>query len=125
MIKNKKIPFDFVIEKLFPLKPEIKMMFGCYALYVGEKIMLILRQRDDFANDNGIWIATRPEHHSSLKKQFPLKSIEAFGPGETAWQVLSINELNFEEKAIEICELILNDDERIGRIPKKKKRKIK
>jgi hypothetical protein len=124
MIKDKKIPFDFVLEKLLPLTPEVKMMFGCYAVYVGEKIMLILRNRESHTEDNGIWIATTPQHHISLKKQLPLRSIAVFGPGETGWQLLPEDENEFEQNAIEICELILNNDERIGKIPKKKKRKL-
>lgn len=123
MITNKKIPFDFVLEKLLPLTPEVKMMFGCYAVYIGEKIMLILRKRDNFTEDNGIWLATSPQHHESLKQQLPIRSIVVFGPGESGWQVLPEELVNFEEKAIEICEMILNSDERIGKIPKKKKKK--
>jgi hypothetical protein len=124
MIKGKKIPFDFVLEKLHSLEPEVKMMFGCYAVYIGEKIMLILRQRENHTEDNGIWIATLPQHHDSLKEKLPLRSIAVFGPGETGWQLLPEDENEFEQKAIEICELILNNDERIGKIPKKKKRKL-
>ena len=71
-MKNKKnIPFDFVLDYLLPLDPAIKPMFGCYAIYVGEKIMLVLRNRKDHQDANGIWIATSKEHHVSLKKDFP------------------------------------------------------
>ncbi|MGI8893550.1 MAG: hypothetical protein ACR2GN_08815 [Bacteroidia bacterium] len=125
MIKTKKIPFDFVLEKLLPLQPEVKPMFGSFAVYVGEKIMLILRQRESYPEDNGVWIATSQQYHESLRKQFPIRSIIAFGPGETSWQVLPESENQFESKATEICDLILKYDERIGRIPKKKKKKLK
>ena len=121
---NKKFPFDFVVEKLLPLNPEVKMMFGSYAVYTGEKIMLILRNRETYENDNGIWIATYEKHHDSLRKELPLRSIEAFGPGETSWQVLPVSDHNFEKHADSICEMILRNDERIGRIPKKKKKKV-
>jgi hypothetical protein len=96
-------------------------MFGCEAVYVGEKIVLILRLKEGSESDNGIWIATTIEHHESLRQIFPsLKSIEVFGQGVTGWQVLPSSALDFEESAIRICELIISGDERIGKVPKRK-----
>lgn len=119
--KQRRIPFDFVLEKLEPLDPVVKPMFGCEAVYVGEKIVLILRLKEGSAPDNGIWIATTIEHHESLRRVFPsLKSIEVFGQGVTGWQVLPSSSLDFEESAIRVCELIMSGDERIGKIPKRK-----
>lgn len=103
-------------------------MFGCHAIYVEEKIMLILRHRDDHQSSNGIWIATSSEHHHSLKKEFSnLCSIDVLssGKGDTDWQMLPIDDENFEEKANKLTDLILNHDVRIGRIPKSKKKKSK
>jgi hypothetical protein len=96
-------------------------MFGCEAVYVGEKIVLILRLKEDSTSDNGIWIATTPEHHTSLRKIFPsLKSIDVFGQGVTGWQVLPSSASDFEESAMLACELILSGDERIGKVPIRK-----
>lgn len=122
MAVTKKIPFDFVIDKLIDLDPLVKPMFGAWAVYVEEKIMLILRERNTHVSDNGIWVATNIEYHESLRKEIPLKNIEVFGPGETSWQVLQSIDDNFEKYAIFICELIINADPRIGRIPKKKRK---
>jgi hypothetical protein len=73
------IPFNFVIENLFSVDPIVKPMFGAHAVYVGNKIVLILRDKDD--EDSGVWIATTVEHHSSLKEDFPnMHSIKIFGP---------------------------------------------
>lgn len=119
----KTIPFNFVIENLFALDPIIKSMFGAYAIYVGNKIVLILRDKKD--EDSGVWIATVPEHHASLKKEFPImRSIKIFGSGETAWQVLPMEEDDFETSVNRACDLILKGDIRIGKIPKPKKKKI-
>ena len=119
----KTIPFNFVIENLFALDPIIKSMFGAYAIYVGNKIVLILRDKKD--EDSGVWIATVPEHHASLKIDFPImRSIKIFGTRESAWQVLPMDEDDFETSVNRACDLILNGDIRIGKIPKPKKKKI-
>lgn len=126
MKKSRPIPFSFVLEQLFSLDPVVKPMFGCHALYVGEKIILILRQGETHRDDNGIWIATKTEHHASLKKELPsMRTIFVLGKGETNWQNLPEDADDFEESALKICELILNRDLRIGNIPKSRKKKIK
>lgn len=119
----KKIPFDFILDHLFQLNPCIKPMFGCYALYIGEKIFLILRESKSHTDANGVWIATSSEHHQSLKKELPsLKTIDILseGKGETNWQMISSENDDFENSAIKICDMILRGDERIGKIPKRK-----
>ena len=119
---KKTVPFSFVLDELESLQPYTKPMFGCTAIYVDEKIMLILRDREKHPEDNGIWVATTPEHHASLRKLFPaLRSITVFGPGETGWQVLPSDDLNFEETALKICGLVSKRDPRIGKTPVRKK----
>jgi hypothetical protein len=88
--------------------------------------MLILRNKETHTDDNGVWISTRTEHHATLKKIFPsMRSINVLGIGETNWQILPVDEDNFEESALKVCELILKGDPRIGNIPKSKKKKKK
>lgn len=101
-------------------------MFGCHAIYSHGKILLIVRKKFDHADANGVWIATGKEHHESLKKEFPsMQSVYILseGKGETNWQIIHENAEDFEESVIKICELILKGDERIGKIPKAKKKK--
>ncbi|MCB0410928.1 MAG: hypothetical protein KDD22_00270 [Bdellovibrionales bacterium] len=117
---RKPIPYDFILESLASREPWTRPMFGCTAVYVGEKLVLILREKEKQTEDNGIWIATRKEHHEDLRPQFPnMRSITVFGD-VTDWQLLSPEFDDFEEKAELVCELILSGDERIGRIPKKR-----
>jgi hypothetical protein len=119
---KKTVPFSFVLEELERLSPYTRAMFGCTAIYVDDKIVLLLRERDEHPEDNGLWVATVAEHHASLRKQFPaLRSIQAFGPGPTGWQVLPSDVDGFEESAIEVCKLVRNRDPRIGKIPAKKR----
>jgi len=118
------VAFDFVLEQLLTLQPVVKPMFGCHAVYVGEKIVLILRKKTSDDTDNGVWIATTSEHHDSLKKLFPnMRSILVFGGGETGWQLLPEDAVDFEESVNEVCKLIMRHDKRVGKIPKKKKKK--
>lgn len=122
---RKPLPFAFVLEELERLDPLVRPMFGCHALYVGPRIVLILREkagsRSD-SRDNGIWLATTTEHHVSLRKEFPsLRSISALGSGVTGWQVLPASSDSFEEDALRVCGLVLRGDPRIGKIPKPKK----
>ncbi len=126
MATKQSIPFEFVLENLNRLEFTIKAFFGCHALYLGEQIVLILRNKKAHPRDNGVWIATDDEHHQSLQKLFPsMRSIEVFGNGPSSWQNLPLDADDFESSVNLVCELILKKDPRIGRIPAKKKRKGK
>ena len=123
---RKNIPFAFVFDYLAPLEISVKPMFGLWAIYVQEKIVLILRQRKDHPEINGIWVATYPEHHQGLKHELPaLCSVSTYSDDikNTEWQLLRADADNFESSAIKVCELISNNDQRIGRIPKPGKAK--
>jgi hypothetical protein len=87
---------------------------------------MILRKKDKFDNDTGIWLGVVDGYQDSLKKDIPeLRDLEMFGPGPTAWQVLGEDSEHFEEVALEICELIKRKDPRIGRTPKSKLKSAK
>jgi len=121
---KQKIPFEFVLEELDRVHPRVRPMFGCYAIYVGEKLVLILRQRKDHIDDNGVWLAIPREHHESIKKEFPcMRSVRLLGNVETVWQNIPVGEDDFEELVLKACELIRRGDARIGKIPKQKRRK--
>lgn len=123
MKKSNPIPFNFVLEQLFSVTPRIRPMFGCHAIYIGNKIMVTLRNKEEHTYDNGIWISTKAEHHASLKKIFPsMRSIQVLG-NQTNWQIIPAEADDFEESAIKLCELILKDDARIGNVPKARKKK--
>src|SRR5271169_6569837 len=79
---RKVIPHEFVLDAIAPLSPWTRPMFGCLAVYVQEKIVLILRDKEDHASDNGVWLATTEEHHESLRREFPsMRSIRVLGSG--------------------------------------------
>jgi hypothetical protein len=112
-----------VLDALADLPTEIRVMFGCLAVYVEDKIVLILRDRRDHAADNGVWLATTGDHHQSLGCEFPnIRSIQLLGKGITGWQVLPTAAPDFEEAALHACELILAPDPRIGKVPKSRRK---
>ena len=118
-----RVPHEFVLDALEAIAPETKPMFGCLAVYVNEQIVLILRDHRDHRADNGVWLATRAEHHDSLRREFPqMRSIQLFGTPVTGWQVLPADARDFEESALRACELVLARDPRIGRVPAPRRR---
>jgi hypothetical protein len=126
-LKIKKAPpHSFVLDALERLAPTTRHMFGCLAVYVGEKIVLVLREKEDYPEDNGVWLGTTHEHHASLKREFPsMRSIGFLGEGgPTGWQNLPSEDPGFEEQALHSCELVLRGDPRIGKVPKARKKKL-
>lgn len=98
-------------------------MFGCVAVYVGEKIVLILRDKPKYTSDNGVWLATTAEHHESLRGEFPnMRSVELLGGKITNWQVLPADASDFEQTALRACELVAARDPRIGKVPGAKRK---
>jgi hypothetical protein len=116
--QRKAVPHQFVLDAIAALSPTTQPMFGCLAVYVADKIVLILRDKRDETANNGVWLATTEDHHNSLRREFPnMRSVQAVGKGVTGWQVLPADAPDFEEAAIRACERILAADPRIGKVP--------
>ncbi|MGB6487132.1 MAG: hypothetical protein WBE91_09650 [Steroidobacteraceae bacterium] len=119
--RGKPGPYEFVLDELAPLLPMTRPMFGCVAVYVEDKILLILREKRKSAADNGVWLATTVAHHESLRQEFPqMRSIRVFGKEPTQWQLLPADDSDFEAAAMRACKLILARDPRIGKVPKRR-----
>ncbi|MBS1839996.1 MAG: hypothetical protein JSS69_07070 [Acidobacteria bacterium] len=129
--RPKKSPaFSFVLDELedSPLagRVRIRPMFGSHAVYVDEKIVFILRQRNNSpktVRDNGIWVAMLPEFTDSIRAEFPaLRPIELFTArsktGFTGWLNLPVTDDSFEESALALCRLLIRGDKRLGKISK-------
>jgi hypothetical protein len=120
--KRKPVPHQFVLDALATLEPETRPMFGCLAVYIEDKIVLILRDKSSIPRDNGVWLATTQEYHESLRREFPnMRSIEILGKEITGWQVLPADAADFEESALRACELVMARDPRIGKVPKSRR----
>lgn len=115
--QRKPIPHEFVLEAVAGLSPQTRSMFGCLAVYIEDKIVLILRDKRDNAADNGVWLATTKEHHESLRRELPsMRSIQLLGKAVTGWQVLAADAPDFEEAALHVCELIAEKRQRLPSI---------
>jgi hypothetical protein len=116
--QRKPVPFEFVLDAIASLAPATRSMFGCLAVYIEDKIVLILRDKPKGTKDNGVWLATTEEHHRSLRRDFPnMRSIGLLGKEVTGWQVLPADAPDFEEAVLRACELVLAGDPRIGKVP--------
>lgn len=124
---RKLVPHRFVLDAIASLSPTTRSMFGCLGVYVGERIVFALRdKKNETADDDGVWLATTPEHHESLRGEFPsMRSIRVFGTEVTGWQVLPADDPDFEGAALHACDLVLAHDLRIGKIPKRRTPKVK
>ena len=121
--RRKAVPHEFVLDAIAGLSPMTRSMFGCVAVYVEDKIVLILRDKRDETADDGVWLATTKEHHESLRREFPnMRSIQILGKAVTGWQVLPSDATDFEEAALRACELIVSRDPRIGKVPASRRR---
>lgn len=60
-VMAKPIPFSFVLDELAELNPRTNPMFGCTAIYIGPKIIGVLRERESSPVDNGMWLCTSPD----------------------------------------------------------------
>jgi hypothetical protein len=116
--KKRRVPFEFVLAEVEALEPFTRPMFGCTAVYVDDKIVLVLRDRPGAPLDNGVWIATVVAHHGSLRAELPcMRSIGVLGAGTTGWQVLPVDAPDFEEAVVHACALVKQRDARIGKVP--------
>ena len=121
--RRKATPHEFVLDAISSLAPSTRPMFGCLAVYVEERIVFVLRDKASSAADNGVWLATRKEHHEDLRREFPhMRSISVLGGEVTGWQVLAADAPDFEEAALRACALVLAHDPRIGKVPEAKSR---
>ena len=114
---KKQLPFPFVIEELDSLRPTMKRMFGFTHVYLGDKLLLSLRDSAKQTGTNGLWLYTTTEHIESLAQEFPhLPKRQLWRSKKTAWIILASRLEDFEEYAFRACELILKGDRRIGRV---------
>ena len=119
--KRKSAPYPFIIEALASLEPEVRPMFSGFAVYVGEKIVLMLRDSPKQPEDNGVWLVfseTANLADARIRQDFPsLRLIKLLGGKIAHWRLIPADSPTFESEALHACELLLKHDMRFGRIP--------
>ena len=96
-------------------------MFSGFAVYVEEKIVLMLRDSPKQPKDNGVWLVfleTANLADPGIREDFPsLRLIDLLGGKIAHWRLIPADSSTFESEALHACELLLKRDGRFGRIP--------
>ena len=110
-----KVPYDFILRYLYPITPKIKKMLGCYGLIVNTTLLLLLRERENQPEFNGIFVATQPQFFDALQNEVHASNMQFnFDGAVHSWIFLSEDLPDFDEKVKKTCEMIKAGDQRIG-----------
>lgn len=113
---NYRVPYDFVLQELYPVRPTIKKMLGGYALHAGKKIILFLRDNENQIEFNGVFVGTEPEYFEALQKEIHISKMQFdFDGSKNSWIFISEDLDNFEALVKKACTMIKTGDERIGK----------
>jgi hypothetical protein len=100
-------------------------MFSGFAVYVGDRIVCMLRDHAKSARDNGVWLVLSEGVNPAspdLRREFPsLRSIELLGNKIGHWLLIPSDGPDFETEALHACDLLLRHDPRLGRIPQSRR----
>jgi hypothetical protein len=120
-----KPPHLFVLDALAPLNPEVRRMFSGFAVYGGNRLLLMLRDHAKFPLDNGLWLVLSEgvdPADASLRQDFPsIRSIQMLGNKIGHWLLIPSDSADFEIAALHACDLILRRDPRFGRTPQSRR----
>lgn len=122
---RKSPPHAFVLEALAPLNPEVRRMFSGYAVYLGDRLVCMLREHMQSPKDNGVWLVLSESVNpadAALRREFPsLRPIELLREKISHWLIIPSDSPTFEEEALRACDRLLHHDARFGRIPKSRR----
>lgn len=100
-------------------------MFSGYAVYVGDRIVCMLRDHAKSPQDNGVWLVLSESVNpgdKALRQEFPsLRPIERLRGKISHWLVIPSDSPTFEEEALHACDRLLQHDSRFGRVPKSRR----
>lgn len=110
------VPYQFVLQCLYPVRPQIKKMLGGYGLFLNGKNIMLLRNRENNPEFNGVFIATQPEYFEALSNEIHHTNMEFDVDGSHhSWLFISEDLDDFEAKVKIACELVKAGDGRIGK----------
>ncbi len=61
-----RVPHEFVLDAIAEARLTTRAMFGALTVYVGEKIVFLLRDRLADPQANGVWLASPTEFQENL-----------------------------------------------------------
>jgi hypothetical protein len=104
-------------------------MFSGFAVYVGDKIVLMLRDSPKHPEDNGVWLVfseTANLADAGIRRDFPsIRLIGLLGGKIAHWRLLPADSPTFESEAMQACELLLKRDARFGRVPQSRQKRFR
>lgn len=110
------LPYQFVLRELYPFRPKVRKLFGCYALMQDKKILMLLRDRESQPEFNGVLVATQPEYFPALQQEIHTSRMEFDLDGaDQTWIFISEDIDGFEEKVKKACAMVKAGDTRIGK----------
>src|SRR5438874_3176794 len=105
--KRRSTPYPFILDALAPLEPEVRPMFSGFAVYVGDKIVLMLRDSPKHPEDNGVWLVFSEAANLAdpgIRGDFPsIRLIGLLGGKIGHWRLLPADSPTFESEALHAC----------------------
>lgn len=96
-------------------------MFSGFAVYVGDRIVLMLRDSAISQTDNGVWLVLSESANPDdpkLRREFPsIRKIRLLHGKIRHWLLIPSDGPDFETEALHACDLVQLKDPRFGRIP--------
>jgi hypothetical protein len=100
-------------------------MFSGFAVYVGDRLVCMLREQTKSPRDNGVWLVLSEDTSPvdpGLRRDFPsLRSIDLLRNKIRHWLLIPTDGPDFEMEALHACDLLLHHDPRLGRIPESRR----
>jgi len=115
------LAYPFVLDALDEHDPTTRPMFGSTAVYLGERVLFILRKKGD--SDDGVWVAFDEDREADALAALPNLAKITRLPNVRCWRKLAENSANFEDDVLEACRLGGLPDGPLGKIPIRQKAK--
>jgi hypothetical protein len=120
-----KPPHSFVLEALSAQSPEVRRMFSGFAVYIGDRLFMMLRDHVKSPQDNGVWLVLAEgvdPADKSLRRDWPsLRSIQLLGNKINHWLLIPSDGDDFEGEALHACDRVMRGDSRLGRVPQSRR----
>lgn len=118
---SRQIAYPFVLDRLAKLALSTRPMFGSTAVYDGDEVLFILREKGDA--DDGVWVAYDEAREAEALSALPnLVKISRL-PNVRCWRMLAAASDTFGEDVLAACRLAQRADRPIGKIPVRAKAK--